>query len=69
MFGYGEATSKRGILTLAYPVSKGLITNWDDIEKFLHHTFYNELRVAPEEYFVELFRANFCKTSNNFDRI
>ena len=69
MFGYGEATSKRGILTLAYPVSKGLITNWDDIEKFLHHTFYNELRLAPEEYFVDLFFVLILQTSNHFHRI
>ena len=32
----------------------GIVTNWNDMEKILHHTFYNELRVAPEEYPVLL---------------
>jgi actin len=44
-----EAQSKRGILTLKYPVVHGIVTNWDDIEKVYHHTFYNELRAAPDE--------------------
>ncbi|KAJ5073813.1 hypothetical protein M0811_08377 [Anaeramoeba ignava] len=45
-----EAISKRGILKLKYPIENGIITNWEDIEHVWHHTFYNELRVSPEEH-------------------
>ena len=45
-----EAQSKRGILDLNRPLKKGLIQNWEEIEKIYHHILYNELKVAPEEH-------------------
>jgi actin-related protein len=52
-----EAQARRGVLGLRYPVEHGIVTNWDDMEKIWHHTFYNELRVAPEEHPVLLTEA------------
>jgi len=42
---------------MKYPISHGIVTSWDDMEKIWHHTFYNELRVDPEEHAVMLTEA------------
>ena len=52
-----EAQTKRGVLSLKYPIEHGIVINWDDMEKVWHHTFYNELMVNPEEKPVLLTEA------------
>lgn len=49
-----EAQSKRGVLSLKYPIQHGVVSNWEDMEKIWQHTFNNELRVAPEDHPVLL---------------
>ncbi len=44
-----EAVSKREILTLKYAIERGIVSNWDDMERLWQHTFEKELRVVPEE--------------------
>uniref|UniRef100_M1ASW9 Actin n=1 Tax=Solanum tuberosum TaxID=4113 RepID=M1ASW9_SOLTU len=45
-----EALVLRGLLVLKYPIEHGIVRNWNDMENLWHHTFYNELGVAPEEH-------------------
>lgn len=47
-----EAEEKRGILVIKSPVERGVVEDWDDLEKVLDFTFTNELRVNPEEHCV-----------------
>uniref|UniRef100_A0A3B3VSC4 Actin, cytoplasmic-like n=1 Tax=Poecilia latipinna TaxID=48699 RepID=A0A3B3VSC4_9TELE len=47
-----EAQSKKGLLTLKSPIKRGIITDWDDMEKRNVAGF--KLHVAPEEHPVLL---------------
>jgi actin len=50
----GDEALYNYILRKTYPIERGIIRNWDDLERIWHHTFYNELRIAPEEHSVLL---------------
>jgi len=45
-----DAWNMRAILNIKYPIEHGVITNWDAMEKLWRHTFYDALRVAPDEH-------------------
>lgn len=61
-----EAQSKRDVLALEYPIQSGSVTDWEGMEKIWHHTFYNELRVGPEQYPVLMSEAPFTPKRNRF---
>lgn len=44
------AQSNREILSLSWPIDRGVVTNWNDLELLWHHTLYKEMRANPEEH-------------------
>lgn len=59
-----EAQGKRGVLKMTYPIENGIVKNWDDWEKLIHHNFYDELRVAPEDHNVLMTEPPLNPSSN-----
>lgn len=49
-----EAFKKRGTLNIEYPVEKGIIKDFNSMEKFWHQSLYNELKVDPQKHPVLL---------------
>ncbi len=47
-----EAQKNRGLLDVTSPVSGGEVRDWKAMEQIWHHTFFNALRVSPEEQSV-----------------
>eukprot|EP01125_Pyxidicula_operculata_P014460 TRINITY_DN4812_c0_g3_i1.p1 TRINITY_DN4812_c0_g3~~TRINITY_DN4812_c0_g3_i1.p1 ORF type:complete len:363 (+),score=47.89 TRINITY_DN4812_c0_g3_i1:18-1106(+) len=49
-----KSQSKRGVTSIQYPIERGLVTNWDDMEKIWDYVLYNQLSAAPEEHLAHL---------------
>merc|ERR1712054_553963 len=52
-----QAIQKRGTLLLKNPIEKGVVENWDDMERVWHHTFFNEPRVNRETITQVMFES------------
>ena len=59
-----QAQSKAGVLRLTYPIQRGIVKNWDDMQKIWLHTFYDKLRIDPEEHKVLLTETIFNPDKN-----
>lgn len=44
-----EAAAARASLDIAYPLSNGIVKNWDDMEHLWNYTFFEKLQINPTE--------------------
>jgi len=44
-----EALAKRGSLKFSYPITHGIVNSWDNLEKIIHHTLYDKLRLTKQD--------------------
>lgn len=45
-----DAQNLLDVLHRHYPIERGIITNWDDMEKIWNYIFQDEMRIFPEEH-------------------
>lgn len=55
---------KRPALKLSYPIERGFIKNWEDVQLLWHNVYDNDLKVTPESRPVFLTESTLNPTSN-----
>lgn len=52
-FFLGDAAmAKRGVFEISYPVEHGVVNDWAEMEQIWKYTFFEQLRINPEEHAV-----------------
>ena len=59
-----EALNLRGVLQLSYPIEHGQVIDWEAMENIWTYTFFNDLRVNPNEHPVLLTEPPLNKRKN-----
>ena len=52
-----EASAVRSMLDIKYPLSEGIVKNWEDMEVLWDYTFNEQLHITPNECKILLTEA------------
>ena len=59
-----EATVPRNNYNVDYPIREGIVSNWDNMEKYLQRCIYQHLRADPEEHYFLMVRSLLTRTGS-----
>jgi len=52
-----ECTQARDMLETSYPITNGIVQNWEDMTHLYNYTFFERLKINPAEYKIMLTEA------------
>lgn len=55
-----NAILRSDIMNFVSPIQRGEITDWEKYETLLHHLFYNEMQIVPEEINIMVTESPLC---------
>jgi actin-related protein len=59
-----QAYAKRSVLNLKNPIRKGIVIDWDDMERIWNHVYVHELKVNSDEHPILLTEAPYNPKAN-----
>jgi actin-related protein len=59
-----DAQNQRDVLSIAYPIERGIVQNWEDMESIWDYIFKTELKVDPQKHPIMLTEAPINPVAN-----